>query len=91
MPMAECATSIKIEASPEEVFEYLVTPDGMTAWMGQRADLDPCPDGAFHVDIAGSPIVAGTWRSIGPTGSSCPGEWRTALSFHPAHHASASP
>lgn len=56
MPMAEYATSIEIEASPEEVFEYLVTPDGMTAWMGQRADLDPCPDGAFDVDIAGSPI-----------------------------------
>ncbi len=56
MPMAEYATSIEIDASPEEVFEYLVTPDGMTAWMGQRADLDPCPDGAFDVDIAGSPI-----------------------------------
>ncbi len=56
MPMAEYATSIEIEASPEEVFEYLVTPDGMTAWMGQRADLHACPGGAFDVDIAGSPI-----------------------------------
>jgi len=56
MLMAEYATSIEIEASPQEVFEYLVTPDGMTAWMGQRADLDPFPGGAFDVDIAGSPI-----------------------------------
>jgi len=56
MPMAEYATSIEIEASPEEVFEYLVTPAGMTASMGQRADLDPCPGGTFDVDIAGSPI-----------------------------------
>ncbi len=54
--MAEYATSIEIEASPEEVVEYLVTPDGMTAWMGQRADLHACPGGAFDVDIAGSPI-----------------------------------
>ena len=54
--MAEYATSIEIKASPEEVFEYLVTPDGMTAWMGQRANLEPCPDGTFEVDIAGSPI-----------------------------------
>ena len=54
--MAEYATSIEIGASPEEVFEYLVTPGGMTAWMGQRAVLDPCPDGAFDVDVAGSPI-----------------------------------
>lgn len=56
MAMAEYATLIEIEASPEEVFEYLVTPDGMTAWMAQRANLEPCPDGAFEVDIAGSPI-----------------------------------
>jgi len=54
--MAEYAASIDIDATPEEVFEYLVTPDGMTAWMGQRAVLDPHPDGAFDVDIAGSPI-----------------------------------
>lgn len=56
MSMAEYRTSIEIEASPEEVFDYLVTPDGMTAWMGQRADLDPRPGGTFQVDIAGSPI-----------------------------------
>ena len=54
--MAEFATSVDIRASPAEVFEYLVTPEGMTAWMGQRAVLDPRPGGTFEVDIAGSPI-----------------------------------
>jgi len=54
--MAEYATSIEIHASPAAVFEYLVTADGMTAWMGQHAVLDPRPGGAFEVDIAGSPI-----------------------------------
>ncbi|OFE15609.1 ATPase [Humibacillus sp. DSM 29435] len=54
--MAEHATSIEIEAAPQEVFDYLVTPGGMTAWMGQRAVLEPHPGGVFEVDIAGSPI-----------------------------------
>lgn len=54
--MAEFRDSIHIEASPETVFEYLTTNDGMTAWMGQHADLDPTPGGRFAVDIAGHPV-----------------------------------
>ena len=54
--MAEHTTSIEIEAAPQEVFDYLVTPAGLTAWMGQRAVLEPHPGGVFEVDIAGSPI-----------------------------------
>lgn len=54
--MAEFADSIDIAASPETVFEHLTTNDGMTAWMGQYADLDPTPGGRFAVDIAGHPV-----------------------------------
>ena len=54
--MAEFRSSIEIAASPGTVFEYLTTPAGMTAWMGQYADLDPQPGGTFAVDIAGYPI-----------------------------------
>ncbi|WP_101652389.1 SRPBCC family protein [Brevibacterium ihuae] len=54
--MAEFRTSIDIEAPPEDVFEYLTTNAGMTAWMGQFADLDPTPGGRFAVDIAGHPV-----------------------------------
>ena len=43
--MAEFRDSIEIEASPQVVFEYLTTSEGMTAWMGQYADLDPTPGG----------------------------------------------
>jgi len=52
MPMAQYATSIEIEASPQEVFESLVTSARMTAWLGQRAVLDPCldPDRTRHRD-----------------------------------------
>jgi len=54
--MAEFQDSIEIEAPPQAVFEYLTTNKGMTAWMGQYADLDPSPGGRFAVDIAGSPV-----------------------------------
>lgn len=54
--MAEFRDSIDIAASPETVFEYLITNEGMTAWMGQWADLDPIPGGRFAVNIAGHPV-----------------------------------
>lgn len=54
--MAEYTTSIDIEAAPAEVFDYLVTEAGMTAWMGQHAVLEPHAGGAFAVDIAGYAI-----------------------------------
>lgn len=54
--MAEYRDSIDIDAPPATVFEYLTTNDGLTAWMGQYADLDPTPGGRFAVDIAGYPV-----------------------------------
>ncbi|MDF1488384.1 SRPBCC family protein [Tessaracoccus caeni] len=54
--MAEFRDTIDIAAAPETVFEYLTTNDGMTAWMGQYADLDPRPGGRFAVNIAGHPV-----------------------------------
>jgi uncharacterized protein YndB with AHSA1/START domain len=56
MIVAEYATSIEIDASPDTVFDYLTTEAGMTAWMGQHAQLDPHPGGGFAVDIAGYAI-----------------------------------
>lgn len=54
--MPDFSTSIEIDATPDEVFDYLVTADGVTAWMGEHATIEPEPGGAFQVDIAGSPI-----------------------------------
>ncbi|QOR72182.1 SRPBCC domain-containing protein [Ruania alkalisoli] len=54
--MAEYQTSIDIAAPPDVVYDYLTTADGVTAWMGEHAELDPRPDGMFAVDIAGYPI-----------------------------------
>ena len=54
--MAEFRDFIDIAAPPETVFDYLTTNEGMTAWMGQYADLNPTPGGQFAVDIAGHPV-----------------------------------
>ena len=54
--MAEFRDHIEIQAPPEAVYPHLVTEDGLTAWMGHRADLDPTPGGRFAVDIAGHPV-----------------------------------
>jgi uncharacterized protein YndB with AHSA1/START domain len=54
--MAEFSTSIDIHATPDDVFDFLVTPNGITAWMGEHATLDARVGGVFEVDIAGSPI-----------------------------------
>lgn len=63
--MAEYVTSIDIEAPPEVVFDHLVTPEGMVAWMGQHADLDATPGGVFAVDIDGIP-VRGEYLEVDP-------------------------
>ena len=63
--MAEFVTSIDIEAPPDVVFAHLVTPEGMVAWIGQHADLDPRPGGVFAVDIEGTP-VRGSYLEVDP-------------------------
>lgn len=54
--MAEFRDFIDIEAPPETVFRYLTTNSGITAWLGQYAQLNPSEGGAFIVDIAGYPV-----------------------------------
>lgn len=54
--MAEFSTSIEIHATPDDVFDFLVTHNGITAWMGEHATLNARVGGVFEVDIAGSPI-----------------------------------
>jgi uncharacterized protein YndB with AHSA1/START domain len=58
-------TSIRIEAKPDEVFPYLTDASLMVRWMGDWADLDAEPGGAFAVDIDGTP-VRGEYRVVEP-------------------------
>jgi uncharacterized protein YndB with AHSA1/START domain len=49
-------TSVRIDASPGDVFPYLTDTDLLTQWMGQHAVLDPVAGGSYAVDITGVPI-----------------------------------
>jgi uncharacterized protein YndB with AHSA1/START domain len=64
-PVPDYSTSIDIAASPEVVFDHLVTPEGMLAWMGERAELDPTPGGSFAVDIGGT-LIRGEYLEVDP-------------------------
>lgn len=54
--MAEHRASIDIAAPPGIVFAHLTTAEGMVAWMGQHAELEPEPGGPFSVDVDGTPV-----------------------------------
>jgi uncharacterized protein YndB with AHSA1/START domain len=59
------ATSVYIEATPDEVFPYLTDPDLVTRWMGDHARLEPTSGGAYAIDINGIPI-RGTFVEVDP-------------------------
>lgn len=57
--------TIRIEATPEEVFPYFVEPDLLVQWIGTWADLKPEPGGIFAVNM-GEVAVRGTFVSVEP-------------------------
>jgi uncharacterized protein YndB with AHSA1/START domain len=63
--VSEYSTSIDIDAPADIVFEHLVTAEGLVAWMGQHANLEPHPGGGFSVDINGTPI-RGVYLEVDP-------------------------
>jgi uncharacterized protein YndB with AHSA1/START domain len=57
---------IRIEASPETVYDFFVDEDKMIQWMGRKADLEPRPGGTFHVDLNGKHIAHGEYVDLDP-------------------------
>jgi uncharacterized protein YndB with AHSA1/START domain len=49
-------TSVRIDATPAEVFPYLTEPALLRRWMGDYAELEPSIGGDYTVDINGVPI-----------------------------------
>jgi len=49
---------LRIEASPETVFEFFTDPEKMTRWKGSSAELDPRPGGVYRVGGIGDGAVA---------------------------------
>jgi uncharacterized protein YndB with AHSA1/START domain len=66
MDQAENLTAtIRIAATPAEVFPYLVEPFLLVQWIGRWADLNPEPGGVFALDL-GEALVRGTYVSVEP-------------------------
>jgi len=67
---AETAAAVEIEvridASPETVFEFFTDPDKMVQWMGRSHELDPRPGGTFRCDINGREVASGSYQEIDP-------------------------
>lgn len=61
--------SIRIRATPEEVFPYLTDPELLPLWLGDWADTDPEAGGRFAVDFGDGgkdAKVRGTYVLISP-------------------------
>lgn len=64
--LAEC--EVRIDASPETVFEFFVDPDKMLMWKGVQAELDPRPGGVFRVHVSPEWIASGEFVAVEPPG-----------------------
>jgi uncharacterized protein YndB with AHSA1/START domain len=64
--MTTVDVSIRIEATPDTIFQFLVDPERMTAWMGVAAELDPRPGGRFRINVTGRDIAVGEYVEIVP-------------------------
>lgn len=62
----EIVREIRIEASPEIVFSYLIDPARLVSWMGTVASLDPRPGGMFRLDYNGQHVTSGTYLEVDP-------------------------
>jgi uncharacterized protein YndB with AHSA1/START domain len=57
---------IRIEASPETVFEFFTDPAKMVRWKGEQATLDPRPGGIYRVEMNEQVIALGEYVEIDP-------------------------
>jgi uncharacterized protein YndB with AHSA1/START domain len=60
----EC--EIRIDASPETVFEFFTDPVKAVQWMGEAATLDPRPGGVYRVRMANQWTVLGEYVEVDP-------------------------
>lgn len=50
--------TLRVDAPPEVVFDFLTDPDRMPQWMGFGAELDPRPGGVFRCAMVRGAIFA---------------------------------
>lgn len=61
----DLVVSVTIEATPEEVFPYLIEPELLTRWLATWVEIDPRPGGSFAIDVRETP-VRGSYVAVEP-------------------------
>ena len=57
---------VEIDASPDTVYRLWTTGDGLTAWWGVAAEIDPRVGGTIRVDIDGEHVMVGEVVHLDP-------------------------
>ncbi|MEX0875664.1 MAG: SRPBCC family protein [Actinomycetota bacterium] len=57
---------MRIEASPETVFEFFIDPEKMKRWKGVDAELDARPGGVYRVVVLPVAIARGEYVRVEP-------------------------
>jgi uncharacterized protein YndB with AHSA1/START domain len=58
----EC--EIRVEASPETIFDFFTDPAKAVRWMGEQATLDPRPGGIYRVAMNEEYVVIGEYVEV---------------------------
>ena len=57
---------VRISASPETIFPFLIDPEKIVRWKGTEAMLDPRPGGIYRVNVAGKHMARGEFIEVSP-------------------------
>ena len=57
---------VRVSASPETIFPFLIDPEKIVRWKGTEAMLDPRPGGIYRVNVAGENMARGEFVEVSP-------------------------
>lgn len=64
--MAQLEREIVVDASPATIFQFLIDPELIVAWLGTGAELDPRPGGVYRVLVGGEHPSVGKFVEVLP-------------------------
>jgi uncharacterized protein YndB with AHSA1/START domain len=62
----EVEREVRVSASPETIFPFLIDPEKIVRWKGTEAMLDPRPGGIYRVNVAGKNMARGEFVEVSP-------------------------
>jgi uncharacterized protein YndB with AHSA1/START domain len=62
----EVEREVRVSATPETIFPFLIDPEKIVRWKGTDAMLDPRPGGIYRVNVAGKNMARGEFVEVTP-------------------------